>query len=164
MRTVLVVLGCLLLAACGGSADEGHLTLKLDGKPMAFNERLKAQMGGDREHLVIGGHLPDSMDSYDIELWSLGKRIEPGTYSLPAAKLISRYAIQQSKDGKGRGTTIWSAFRPDEDRLSLTIESIDDWGVEGRFSGRIQLLGGDGTAFMDVSDGSFAAPYELQNR
>ena len=107
MRTLLVVLGCLLLAACGGSAEEGHLTLKLDGKPMAFNERLKAQMGGDREHLVIGGHLPDSPDSNDIELWSLGKRIEPGTYSLPAAKLISRYAIQ-SKGDKSRGTTIWS--------------------------------------------------------
>ncbi|WP_313516862.1 hypothetical protein [Pseudomonas sp.] len=162
MRAVLLLLGCLLLSACGGSSDEGHLTLKLDGKPMTFNGPLNAQMGESREHLVIGGYHTGSPESYDIELWTLGKRIEPGTYALPASKLISRYAIQQPKDSKSRGTTIWSAFRPDEDVFSLTIDSIDDWGVKGHFSGRIQLLGSKGTAFMDVSDGSFAAPYKLQ--
>ncbi|MFP6851260.1 MAG: hypothetical protein VCA57_21520 [Pseudomonas sp.] len=162
MRAALLLLVCLLLSACGGSAEKGHLTLRFDGKPMTFNGPLNAQLGESREHLVVGGYHTGSSESYDIELWSLGKQIVPGTYVLPGSKLISRYAIQQITDGKNRGTTIWSAFRPEEDTFSLTIDSIDDWGVKGHFSGRIQLLGGNGSTFIRVSDGSFAAPYKLQ--
>ncbi|TBU93441.1 hypothetical protein [Phytopseudomonas dryadis] len=158
MYKAMLVTLCLALAACG-AGEPGHLSLELDGKAMRFDSRLLAQLSDSREHLVVGGRLPGSAmsDSYDFELWALGGEIKPGTYSLSDSQLISRYAVQHEQ-----GTEVWSALgHTDGASFELKIDAIDDWGVRGSFHGRIKRLGGEG--FIDVSDGSFAAPFTLQN-
>ncbi|SDH40618.1 hypothetical protein SAMN05216588_104273 [Pseudomonas flavescens] len=149
---------CLVLGACGGSGEQGHLALELGGKAARFDAQLLAQFAESREHLVIGGRLDDGAmsDSYDFELWALGGEIKPGTYSLSGSRLVSRYAIQHED-----GTEIWSALSDDDGAaFNLRIDSIDDWGVRGSFDGRLKRLGGGG--FIEVSEGRFAAPFKLQ--
>ncbi len=158
MYKAMLVMFCLLLGGCGGSDEQGQLTLELGGKAMHFDSRLVAQLAESREHLVIGGRLDDGAlsDSYDFELWALGGEITPGTYSLSGSRLVSRYAIQHEG-----GTEIWSALSDgDGAAFNLRIDSIDDWGVRGSFDGRLKRLGGEG--FIEVSEGRFAAPFKLQ--
>lgn len=91
---------------------------------------------------------------------NIDKGARVGTYvsnSAPGLLLSGKYYIQQMKDGKMLGTTIFNGGDLEVSNFTMTITSLDQWGVKGSFSGRLRLL--TGKEYLTVTEGKFSAPY-----
>ena len=76
-------------------------------------------------------------------------------------ELDATYFVQNYNGNTNIGTSTWSGGRSEGTSFKLTITSLSDWGVKGKFSG---LLKGDDDSLITVTDGEFSAPYNYGGR
>lgn len=169
--TWLAVLSLLLVGfiACrkkGGTAKndgEKYLTCKVNGKYREFNYSVNAndKPATDTVHFVVisGWEKQDKITGFGIDM-HIAEGAKETTYIANRASeflLAGKYYIQEMKDGKSVGTTIFNGGDLDGSNFRLTITSLTKWGVKGTFSGKLQLLGGD--EYVTITEGKFSAPY-----
>jgi hypothetical protein len=164
-----LVLAIVRLSACkknGGSAvgdGEKYLTCKINGKLHEFNYSVNAndKPATDTVHFVVigGWEKQDMVTGFGIDM-HLKEGAKETTYTANDASdllLAGKYYIQNMKDGKIVGTTIYNGGDLDGSSFTLTITSLTKWGVKGTFSGKLKLLGGE--EYVTVTEGKFSAPY-----
>ncbi|WP_345233091.1 hypothetical protein [Olivibacter ginsenosidimutans] len=148
-----------------GNTEEQFLGCKINGKSYTFNAHVNANDRPSEEvvHFVVisGWENEDTATSpgFGIDL-VLPEGAEEETYSVAGgstSELDGQYYIQNFKDGKHIGTTVYDGGRTDGTKFTLTITSLTDWGVKGTFSGVLKLVGG--SEYLTVTDGEFSAPY-----
>ncbi|PAW95545.1 hypothetical protein CKK33_00770 [Mucilaginibacter sp. MD40] len=157
------------LSACkkgSGSSNGGqetYMSCKINGTLHEFNYGVNAndKPATDTEHFVVigGWEKPDMVTGFGIDM-QIDKGAKEGTYvsnSAPGLLLAGKYYIQQMKDGKIVGTTIFNGGDLEGSSFTMTITSLTKWGVKGTFSGKLRLLAGD--EYLTVTDGKFSAPY-----
>ncbi|MCX2584379.1 hypothetical protein [Pedobacter sp. MR22-3] len=157
------------LSACkknGGTAtDDGekYLTCKINGKYREFNYSVNAndEPATDTVHFVVisGWEKQDKITGFGIDM-HIAEGAKEATYVANGASgpsLAGKYYIQEMKDGKFVGTTVFNGGDLDGSNFTLTITSLTKWGVKGTFSGKLKLLGGD--EIVTVTEGKFSAPY-----
>ncbi|MNK14879.1 hypothetical protein D3C87_330100 [compost metagenome] len=167
----------LLITMTGCSDDDGgstntnpsmerYLTCKINGEEHNFSYRVSANdpPSEDIIHFVtIGGHETDDLNSpgFGFQLVSAeGAALE--SYSAPGSELHGNFYIQNlDSNGNITGTTTYSGNGYDGTSFTLNITKLDYYGVEGTFSGVLQLTGGE--EFITVTDGKFSAPYNYRN-
>ncbi|MDR6942925.1 hypothetical protein [Mucilaginibacter pocheonensis] len=163
----LMALAIMGLSACkknGGTVAgdvEKYLTCKINGKLHEFNYSVNAndKPATDTVHFVVigGWEKHDMVTGFGIDM-HLKEGAKETTYTANDASdllLAGKYSIQNMKDGKIVGTTIYNGG--DLDGSSLTITSLTKWGVKATFSGKLKLLGGE--EYLTVTEGKFSAPY-----
>jgi len=164
----LLILTCL--SSCSkndgdiGDSSEKFLSCKLNGKEYNFNYHVNANDKPAEEvvHFVVisGWEKEDMVTGFGIDLLIPGDGVKEQSYSVAGGsvpELDGQYYIQNYKDGKIMGTTVYSGGRSDGTQFTLTITSLTAWGVKGTFSGKLRLSAGD--EYINVTDGKFSAPY-----
>ncbi|GGI28529.1 hypothetical protein [Pedobacter mendelii] len=110
--------------------------------------------------VISGWEKEDMITGFGIDLVIPGEGAKEKTYSVAgtlAPELDGQFYIQNYKDGKLNGTSVYSGGRETNTNFTLKITSLTDWGVKGTFSGKLKLSGGN--KFILVTDGAFSAPY-----
>ena len=166
---MVLALATMGLPACkknGGTAagdGEKYLTCKINGEQHEFNYSVNAndKPATDTVHFVVigGWEKQDMVTGFGIDM-HLKEGAKETTYTANDASdplLACKYYIQNMKDGKIVGTTIYNGGDLDGSSFTLTITSLTKWGVKGTFSGKLKLLGGE--EFVTVTEGKFSAPY-----
>ncbi|WP_345949179.1 hypothetical protein ABDD95_20245 [Mucilaginibacter sp. PAMB04274] len=162
----LVIIG---LSACnkngggGGDDTEKFLTCKINGKYHEFNYMVNAndKPATDTVHFVVIG----GWENQDMNIgFGINMQIKEGakeaTYKADHTSdllLAGKYYIDDMKDGKVVGTTIFNGGDLEGSNFTLTITSLTKWGVKGTFSGKLKRL--DGEDYVTVTEGKFSAPY-----
>ena len=167
--SMVLALALMGLSACkknGGTATgdgEKYLTCKINGKYREFNYSVNAndKPATDTVHFVVigGWEKQDMVTGFGIDMHLKGGAKET-TYTANGASdllLAGKYYIQNMKDGKIVGTSIYNGGDLDGSGFTLTITSLTKWGVKGTFSGKLKLLGGE--EYLTVTEGKFSAPY-----
>ena len=176
-RTIIFRYACLSLltlivvsfASCsknGGEVEEKgekYLTCKINGEYREFNYFVNAndKPATDTVHFVVisGWEKQDKITGFGIDM-HIAEGAKETTYGGNDASdllLSGKYYIQNMKDGKIVGTTIYNGGSVTGSDFTLTITSLTKWGVKGTFSGRLRLVGGED--YVTVTDGKFSAPY-----
>jgi len=169
-RLAILTLFATMLCACskdggGGSIDDAEkfLTCKINGKYHEFNYMVNAndKPATDTVHFVVigGWEKQDMVTGFGINM-QIKEGAKETTYTgnhLSDLLLAGKYYIQNMKDGKIVGTTIFNGGDLDGSSFTLTITSLTKWGVKGNFSGKLKLLGGED--YVTVTEGKFSAPY-----
>ncbi|MBB5622822.1 hypothetical protein HDE69_003904 [Pedobacter cryoconitis] len=144
-------------------SSEKYLTCKLNGKDYSFNTSVNAndKPAEDEVHFVVigGWEKEDRITGFGIDM-VIPEGVKEKTYSVAgtsAPELKGQFYIQNYKDGKHMGTTVYEGGRSPGTQFTLTITSLTDWGVKGTFSGKLELR--DGNEFITVTEGKFSAPY-----
>ena len=163
---VIIIIG---LSACkknGGAAtddQDAYLTCKIDGKYHEFNYHVNAndKPATDTVHFVVigGWEKQDMVTGFGINM-QIAEGAKEATYTSDGAGellLAGKYYIQEMKDGKFAGTTIFNGGDLEGSNFTLTITSLTKWGVKGTFTGKLRLVGGD--EMVTVTEGKFSAPY-----
>ncbi|MDT3405285.1 hypothetical protein [Mucilaginibacter terrae] len=149
----------------GGATDdqEVYLTCKINGVQREFNYFVNAndKPATDTVHFVVigGWEKEDMVTGFGINMQST-EGAKEATYTVDSESdllLAGKYYIQNMKDGKIVGTTIYNGGDVDGSNFTLKITSLTKWGVKGTFSGKLRRL--DGNDFVTVTDGKFSAPY-----
>ncbi|ALM48894.1 hypothetical protein AMR72_08325 [Flavobacterium psychrophilum] len=167
-------IAALTLAGCsdddGGStnnpAEQGTLTCKINGEEHNFSYLVSANDPPSEEtiHFVtIGGHETNDFTSpgFGFQLVST-EGATATTYTSADSELHGNYYIQNlDSNGNITGTTTYHGNGSDGTSFVLNITGLHDWGVEGTFSGVLQLTGGE--EYITVTDGKFSAPYNYRN-
>lgn len=168
----------LLLIAAGCSGDDNkegntnpttkrYLTCKINGEERDFSYRVSANdpPSEDIIHFVsIGGHEKEDINSpgFGFDLVSTEGAVVGTIYTAPSSELHGDFYIQNlDSNGNVTGTTTYSGNGYDGTSFTLNITKLDYYGVEGTFSGVLQLSP-DGE-FITVTDGKFSAPYNYRN-
>ncbi|MCC8407827.1 hypothetical protein LJ707_02730 [Mucilaginibacter sp. UR6-1] len=166
----LLTLAIAGLSGCsksGGEANtddsEKYFTCKINGKYREFNYMVNAndKPATDTVHFVVigGWEKQDMITGFGINM-QLAEGAKEATYYADGNSdllLAGKYYIQNMKDGKIVGTTIYNGGDLDGSNFTLTITSLTKWGVKGTFSGKLRLLGSD--EVVTVTEGKFSAPY-----
>lgn len=167
----MLAIGILLLVACGkndgkptGINEESFLICKINGKERKFNFAVNANSqpaDWNKIHfVVIAGWETNDIDkspSFDISL-VLPDGAKETTYSVngnTSLELDGQYCVQRWDAGAHVDTDCHMGGRSDGTYFTLTITSLSRWGVKGKFSGLLR----NGSSFLKVTDGEFAAPY-----
>ncbi|MFA6246582.1 MAG: hypothetical protein WC615_06555 [Mucilaginibacter sp.] len=166
---VMMALAMMSLYGCkrnGGTATgdgEKFFTCKINGKLREFNYHVNAndKPATDTVHFVVvgGWEKEDMITGFGIDM-QLKEGAKETTYTSNGTGnllLSGKYYIQDMKDGKIVGTTVYNGGDLDGSSFILTITSLTKWGVKGTFSGKLKLLGGDD--YVTVTEGKFSAPY-----
>lgn len=169
LSVIFSLLVFICLSSCSKQDDkstgssEKYLTCKINGKDYSFNSSVNANDKPSEKvvhFVVIGGwEKEDKITGFGIDLL-IPEGVEEKTYSVAgtlAPELMGQFYIQNYKDGKHVGTTVYSGGRSPGTQFTLTITSLTDWGVKGTFSGKLELR--DGNEFITVTEGKFSAPY-----
>lgn len=168
----------LLLITIGCSGDDNkegntnpttkrYLICKINGEERDFSYRVSANdpPSEDIIHFVsIGGHEKEDINSpgFGFDLVSTEGAVVGTTYTAPSSELHANFYIQNlDSNGNVTGTTTYSGNGYDGTSFTLNITKLDYYGVEGTFSGVLQL-NPDGE-FITVTDGKFSAPYNYRN-
>lgn len=168
----------ILLTALGCSDDDGgktntnpskerYLTCKINGEERNFSYRVSANdpPSEDIIHFVsIAGHEKEDLNSpgFGFDLVSTEGAVTGTTYTAPSSELHADFYIQNlDSNGNVTGTTTYSGNGYDGTSFTLNITKLDYYGVEGTFSGVLQLSP-DGE-FITITDGKFSAPYNYRN-
>lgn len=161
--TFLVLISCKKNSGGGNGGQEIYLSCKINGTLHEFNYHVNAndKPATDTVHFVVigGWEKSDMVTGFGIDM-QIDKGAKEATYasnSVAGLLLSGKYYIQQMKDGKIVGTTIFNGGDVDGSNFTMTITSLTQWGVKGTFSGKLRLLTGD--EYLTVTDGKFSAPY-----
>ncbi|TWR26754.1 hypothetical protein FPZ42_06875 [Mucilaginibacter achroorhodeus] len=156
-------ISCKKSSGDANGGQEIYMSCKINGTLHEFNYHVNAndKPATDTVHFVVigGWEKPDMVTGFGIDM-QIDKGAKEGSYvSNSAARLLlsGKYYIQQMKDGKILGTTIYNGGDVDGSNFTMTITSLTKWGVKGTFSGKLRLLTGD--EYLTVTDGKFSAPY-----
>lgn len=165
MLTV-ILLGFSFCSKKSGDADGGqekYFSCKINGEQREFNYFVNAndKPATDTVHFVVigGWEKQDMVTGFGIDM-QIDKGAKEATYvsnSAPGLLLSGKYYIQNMKDGKITGTTIFNGGDVEGSSFTMTITSLTKWGVKGTFSGKLRLLAGN--EYLTVTEGKFSAPY-----
>lgn len=172
-KTFILPLFIVSLTASGCSDDDGGstntnpvakgtLTCKINGQARDFSAMVSANDKPSEAtiHFVtIGGHETDDFKSpgFGFQLLS-DEGAALGTYSTVGSNLHGNYYVQNlDSNGNITGTTTYYGDGSDATSFTMNITTLNEWGVEGTFSGVLKLTGGE--EFLTVTDGKFSAPY-----
>lgn len=164
-------IAALTLTGCsdddGGSTNnnptaKGVLTCKINGVARDFSAQVSANDKPSEAivHFVtIGGH-----ETADFKSPGFGFQLvsEEGatttTYTSADSELNATYYIQ-NLDAAGNiiNTTSYHGNGSDGTSFTMKVTTLNEWGVEGTFSGVLQLTGGE--EYITITDGVFSAPY-----
>lgn len=166
MAVALIIINFTSCSKSGGEAKgtgEKYLTCKINGQQREFNYFVNAndKPATDTVHFVVigGWEKQDMVTGFSINM-HIAEGAKETTYVVNDDSdllLAGKYYIQNMKDGKIVGTTIFNGGDVDGSNFTLTITSLTKWGVKGTFSGKLRRLGGED--FVTVTDGKFSAPY-----
>lgn len=176
-KTFILPLLIIAVMITGCSDDDGgstntnpdgnwFLTFKIDGKQYDFSKLVSANdpPSEDTIHFVtISGHESDNLTSpsFGFQLVS-AEGAAVGTYTSAESELHGTYSIQNFDDnGNITGTTSYHGDGSDGTGLTLNITALHYGGVEGTFSGVLQLTGGED--YITITEGKFSAPYNYRN-
>ncbi|MDV6169448.1 hypothetical protein R1T16_13515 [Flavobacterium sp. DG1-102-2] len=149
----------------GGStspAKQGTLTCKINGVARDFSYMVSANDKPSEEvvHFVtISGHEEDDFTSpgFGFQLVS-EEGATTTTYTSADSELHGTYYIQNlDSNGNITGTTTYHGNGSDGTSFTMKVTTLNEWGVEGTFSGVLQLTGGE--EYVTITDGVFSAPY-----
>lgn len=161
----LAVTGCSDDDGGGGNnnaSSKGTLTCKINGVARDFSGQVSANDKPSEAlvHFVtIGGHETDDFKSpgFGFQLVS-DEGATTQTYTTIESELSATYYIQNlDSNGNITGTTSYHGNGSDGTSFTINITTLNEWGVEGTFSGVLQLTGGE--EYVTITDGVFSAPY-----
>ncbi len=170
-KTFLLPLFIIALTATGCSDDDGGsttpakkgiLTCKVNGVARDYSYMVSANDKPSEEiihFITIGGHEEDDFKSpgFGFQLVS-EEGATTGTYTTADSNLHGNYYFQNlDDDGNILGTTTYYGDGSDVTSFEMKVTTLNEWGVEGTFSGVLKLTGG--SEYLTVTDGVFSAPY-----
>lgn len=162
----------LFITSCGkgdnssgnGLNSDAYIKCNIDGQVRNFSYYANAndKPASDKvQAVVIGGWEGSDMLKTPAIVIRLNKLdgIIPGEYSSEnkTYELSSDYYYQEYKNGVIDNTVSYTADGSLETDIKLSITSLNNWGVKGKFSGKYRLS--TSNEWKTITNGEFAVPY-----